>query len=279
MSDTLPPLREVIKEYKLTANKALGQNYILDLNLTGKIVSLAGDLTNSIVLEIGPGPGGLTRSLLDQDALKVVSVEIDNRFVPALTNIRKHYGKRFEFYCMDALKFDCSSLVDDELQIVANLPYNSATKFLVQWLLSGTWPPFWTGITLLLQKEVGERITAQPNSKTYGRLSILSQLRSEAKILMNIPAQAFTPVPKVDSVVVQIVPKQSLLPQNAMPLFEKVIAMAFNQRRKMIKSSLRKLPGNILESLITVDIDPTNRPEQISVSKYIELVTLIQSRF
>lgn len=279
MSDTLPPLREVIKEYKLTANKALGQNYILDLNLTGKIVSLAGDLTNSIVLEIGPGPGGLTRSLLDQDALKVVSVEIDSRFVPALTNIRKYYGKRFEFYCMDALKFDYSSLVDDELQIVANLPYNSATKFLVQWLLSGTWPPFWTGITLLLQKEVGERITAQPNSKTYGRLSILSQLRSEAKILMNIPAQAFTPVPKVDSVVVQIVPKQSLLPQNAMPLFEKVIAMAFNQRRKMIKSSLRKLPGNILESLITVDIDPTNRPEQISVSKYIELVTLIQSRF
>ncbi len=278
MADTLPPLREVIKEFGLSANKALGQNYLLDLNLSGKIASLAGDLAGTTVIEIGPGPGGLTRSLLARNPFKVISIEIDSRFVPALEQIRNTYPDSFEYHCMDGLKFDYSTLPNIPLKIVANLPYNSATKFLVDWLLSEQWPPFWSGITLLLQKEVGERIIAQANSRTYGRLSILSQLRSDARILMNIPAQAFTPVPKIDSVVVQILPKQSQLPQDAIPLFEKVVAMAFNQRRKMIKSSLRQLTGNIVDCLLEAEIDPNSRPEQIPVSKYIEFVSVIQSQ-
>ena len=278
MPSTLPPLREIIKEFNLSANKSLGQNYLMDLNLTGKIASLAGDLEGTTVIEIGPGPCGLTRSLLEQNPAKVISVEIDNRFVPALKQIKDIYKESFEFFCMDGLDFDYSTLANKPTKIVANLPYNSASKFLVQWLLPKQWPPFWSGITLLLQKEVGERVTAQPNSKTYGRLSILSQLRSDAKILMNIPAQAFTPVPKVDSVVVQILPKPSLLPVDAIQLFEKVIAMAFNQRRKMIKTSLKKLPGNIVEYLEQAEIDPMSRPEQIPVTKYIKFVSIIQSQ-
>ena len=278
MTAPLPPLREVIKEFGLSANKALGQNYLLDLNLTGKIAALAGDFAGTTVIEIGPGPGGLTRSLLARNPSKVISIEIDSRFVPALEQIRNTYPESFEYHCMDGLKFDYSTLPNIPLKIVANLPYNSATKFLVDWLLTEQWPPFWSGITLLLQKEVGERIVAQANSRIYGRLSILSQLRSDARILMNIPAQAFTPVPKIDSVVVQILPKQSLLPQDAIPLFEKVVAMAFNQRRKMIKSSLRQLAGNIVDCLLEAEIDPNSRPEQIPVSKYIEFISVIQSQ-
>ncbi len=279
MSNTLPPLREVIKEFKLSANKSMGQNYLLDLNLTGKIASQAGDLAGTTVIEIGPGPGGLTRSLLDQNPRKVISIEIDSRFKPALKQIRDLYEDRFEFYCMDGLKFDYSTLENEPSKIVANLPYNSATKFLVQWLLPEVWPPFWSGIVLLLQKEVGERIMARPNSKSYGRLSVLSQLRTDVKILMNIPAQAFTPIPKVDSVLVQVLPKPSPpLANDTMPFFERVIAMAFNQRRKMIKTSLKKLTGNIVDYLVQADIDPMCRPEQIPVTKYVKLVSIIKSQ-
>ena len=279
MSNTLPPLREVIKEFKLSANKSMGQNYLLDLNLTGKIASQAGDLAGTTVIEIGPGPGGLTRSLLDHNPRKVISIEIDSRFKPALKQIRDLYEDRFEFYCMDGLKFDYSTLENEPSKIVANLPYNSATKFLAQWLLPEVWPPFWSGIVLLLQKEVGERITARPNSKSYGRLSVLSQLRTDVKILMNIPAQAFTPIPKVDSVLVQVLPKPSPpLANDSMPFFERVIAMAFNQRRKMIKTSLKKLTGNIVDYLVQADIDPMCRPEQIPVTKYVKLVSIIKSQ-
>ena len=278
MPDPLPPLREIIKEFSLSANKSLGQNYILDLNLTRKVATMAGGLEGTTVIEIGPGPGGLTRSLLAQKPAKVIAIEIDQRFVPVLQQIKDQYRERFEFYCMDGLNFDYSNLADRPVKIVANLPYNTASKFLVQWLLPGQWPPFWSGINLLLQKEVGERITAQPNSRTYGRLSILAQLRTDARILMNIPAQAFTPVPKVDSVVVQFLPKPSPIASNAVQLFEKVIAMAFNQRRKMIKSSLKSLSGNIVAYLEQAGIDPMSRPEQIPVVKYVGFVSIIQSQ-
>lgn len=278
MQKTLPPLREIIKEFKLSANKSLGQNYLLDLNLTGKIASFAGDLAGATIIEIGPGPGGLTRSLLERNPAKVISIEIDARFIPALQQIKDIHGDSFDYFCMDGLEFDYNNLLHTPTKIVANLPYNSASKFLVQWLLPKQWPPFWSSIILLLQKEVGERITAQPNSKTFGRLSILSQFRSETKILMNIPAQAFTPVPKVDSVLIQILPKQSILPTNAIQLFERVVALAFNQRRKMIKTSLKKLSGNIVDYLEQAEIDPMSRPEQIPVSKYIKFVSFIHSQ-
>ena len=204
MLNDLPPLREVIAEHELNAKKSLGQNFLLDLNLTSKIARQAGDLSNHDVLEIGPGPGGLTRGLLLEGARKVLAIERDERVRPALDQIRQASGDRLDVIYGDALDVDPLEHLAGPVKVVANLPYNVGTELLVRWLTPKQWPPYWDSLTLMFQKEVAQRIVAEPGSKAYGRLSILAQFRCDAKIVMEIPPQAFIPPPKVTSSVVHI---------------------------------------------------------------------------
>ena len=204
-ADGLPPLRDVIEHHGLQAKKALGQNFLLDLNLTGKVARTAGDLTQSTVIEVGPGPGGLTRALLLHGARRVVAIERDERCLAALSEVSDHYPGRLEVISGDALKTDFSTLVTDgPVKIVANLPYNIGTELLIRWLIVDRWPPFYQSMTLMFQREVAERIVAKPNSSDYGRLGVLAGWRTEARIAFDVPPQAFTPPPKVTSSVVHI---------------------------------------------------------------------------
>jgi len=270
MIDDLPPLRDVIQRHGLSARKSLGQNFLLDLNLTAKIARAAGDLTGSDVLEIGPGPGGLTRGLLASGARKVVAVEKDQRCVPALEEIAAAYPGRLEVLQGDALEIDVAAHLAPPIKIAANLPYNVGTALLTRWLDPPDWPPFWDSLTLMFQREVAERIVARPGTKAYGRLSLLAEWRSEARIVMDLPPQAFTPPPKVRSAVVHLVARpEPLYPANAKILRE-VVARAFQQRRKMMRASLKSYP-NIEAALEQAEIDPKSRAETIDLERFCAL--------
>ena len=269
--DGLPPLREVIRTHDLVAKKQLGQNFLLDLNLTAKIARAAGDLTGSDVLEVGPGPGGLTRGLLAEGARRVLAVEKDPRCLPALAEIAAAYPGRLEVVNEDALKLDAAALLTPPIRIVANLPYNVGTELLIRWLTPAVWPPFWESLTLMFQKEVAERIVAKPRTEHYGRLALLAQWRCDARIVLVLPPEAFTPVPKVHSAVVHL----TRLAEPRYPADEAVLgritAMAFNQRRKMLRSSLKAMGPDIEEKLRAAGIEPTARAEEISLEKFCAL--------
>jgi 16S rRNA (adenine1518-N6/adenine1519-N6)-dimethyltransferase len=271
--DGLPPLRDVIARHGLDAKKALGQNFLLDLNLTQKVARNAGSLEGVTVIEVGPGPGGLTRAILALGAKKVVAIERDPRCLPALQEIADHYPGRLEVIEGDALKTDFASLAPGEpVKIIANLPYNVGTQLLVNWLLPGQWPPFWQSLTLMFQKEVGQRIVARENDNHYGRLGVLCGWRTEAHMAFDIPPQAFTPPPKVTSTVVHLVPIEKPLPCDPDKL-EKVTQVAFGQRRKMLRQSLKPIGGEAL--LARAEIDPQRRAETLSVEEFCRIANLL----
>lgn len=269
--DDLPPLREVIARHGLRAQKRLGQNFLLDLNLTARIARVAGDLRGCDVLEVGPGPGGLTRGLLAEGARKVLAIEKDPRCLPALAEIAAAYPGRLQVIEGDALAIDPLRHLTPPIRVVANLPYNVGTELLVRWLTPPVWPPFWTSLTLMFQREVAERITARPGSKAYGRLAILAQWRSQAQIRLTLPPQAFVPAPKVESAVVHL----EALPRPRFPAraetLQMLTATAFNQRRKMLRASLRGLTPDIETVLKAADIAPTARAEELSVEQFCTL--------
>jgi len=272
-ADGLPPLREVIEEHGLRAKKSLGQNFLLDLNLTGKIARAAGDLSASTVIEVGPGPGGLTRSLLLEGAGRVIAIERDDRCLPALSQIATRYPGRLEIIADDALKVDMASLGGRApVKIVANLPYNVGTELLVRWLTLPCWPPFYESMTLMFQKEVAQRIVASPGSDAYGRLGVLAGWRAQSRIAFDLPPRAFTPPPKVTSSVVHIVPRALPLPADVR-LLAKVTEHAFGQRRKMLRQSLKSLGGDQL--LSATGIDGTRRAETLSVEEFVALAAAL----
>ncbi|MER8843863.1 MULTISPECIES: 16S rRNA (adenine(1518)-N(6)/adenine(1519)-N(6))-dimethyltransferase RsmA [Mesorhizobium] len=276
--DGLPPLRDVIERHGLQAKKALGQNFLLDLNLTGKIARSAGDLTNATVIEVGPGPGGLTRAVLSNGARRVVAIERDERCLAALAEISAHYPGRLEVISGDALKTDFAALVaaaagdSGQVRIVANLPYNIGTELLVRWLTVTDWPPFYASMTLMFQREVAQRIVAAPDSDAYGRLSVLAGWRTQARIAFDVPPQAFTPPPKVTSSVVHLEPRATPLPGDVKKL-GRVTEAAFGQRRKMLRQSVKSLGGEAL--LERVGIDPTRRAETLSVEEFVRLTNAV----
>ena len=269
--DDLPPLRDVIAQHDLRAKKALGQNFLLDLNLTAKIARLAGDMRACDVLEVGPGPGGLTRGLLAEGARRVLAIEKDERCLPALDQIAQAYPGRLEVISGDALKIDPLAHLTPPIRIAANLPYNVGTELLVRWLTPPDWPPFWDSLTLMFQREVAERIVAQPGGKAYGRLALLAQWRAAPDIVMHLPPEAFSPAPKVSSAVVHL----TALPEPRYPadpkVLERVVAMAFNQRRKMLRAALKGLAPDIQDRLVASGIAPTDRAETVSLEQFCAL--------
>jgi 16S rRNA (adenine1518-N6/adenine1519-N6)-dimethyltransferase len=269
--DDLPPLREVIRRHDLRAKKSLGQNFLLDLNLTARIARAAGPLEGMDVVEIGPGPGGLTRALLAQGVRRVVAVERDERAIGALEEIAARYPGRLEIIAGDALDFDPRPHVGGApARIVANLPYNIASALLVAWLTTEPWPPWYDRLVLMFQREVAERIVALPGSKAYGRLSVLAGWRSEARILFDVAATAFVPPPNVTSSLVSLVPRADPLACERRAL-ERVTEAAFGQRRKMLRQSLKSLGRDPLALLATTGIEPTARAEEISVAGFVAL--------
>lgn len=277
MIDTLPPLRDVIETHGIAAKKSLGQNFLLDLNLTAKIARKAGDLPACDVLEIGPGPGGLTRGLLAEGARKVLAIEKDSRCMPALQQIADAYPGRLEVINGDALDINPLDHLTPPIRIAANLPYNIGTELLVRWLTPDVWPPAWTSLTLMFQREVAQRITAEPGSKAFGRLAILCQWRCDAQIVLDLPPEAFTPPPKVSSAVVHL----TALPEPRYPadgkLLSHVVFTAFNQRRKMLRASLKGLSPQIEDHLIASGIKPTDRAEQIDLERWCALTRSLKT--
>ena len=269
--DDLPPMRDVIATHGLDAKKSLGQNFLLDLNLTSKIARLAGDISGHDVLEVGPGPGGLTRGLLAAGARRVVALEKDPRCMAALSEISAAYPGRLDVFNADALEFDMRGQLTGPVRVVANLPYNVGTELLVRWLTPKDWPPFWSSLTLMFQKEVAERIIAKPGTKAYGRLGILAQWKSTPSVVMELPPEAFTPPPKVHSAVVHL----EALAQPRFPapagLLSSTVAMAFNQRRKMLRSSLKSAAPDIETALRDAGLEPTARAEEISLEGFCAL--------
>jgi 16S rRNA (adenine1518-N6/adenine1519-N6)-dimethyltransferase len=269
--DDLPPLREVIREYSLSARKSLGQNFLLDLNLTARIARAAGPLEDATVIEIGPGPGGLTRALLALGAAHVIAVEHDERVIPALEAIARRYPGRLEIVNADALTFDPKPyLGSSKAKIVANLPYNIGTNLLIGWLSIEPWPPWYDMMVLMFQREVAERIVARADEEAYGRLGVLANWRAETRILFDISPAAFVPQPKVTSSVVRLVPREKPEPCDRRAL-EQVAAAAFNQRRKMLRQSLKSLPTDPLKLLAAADIDPTRRAETVPISGFVAM--------
>ncbi len=269
--DGLPTLSEVIRQHQLSAKKSLGQNFLLDLNLTAKIARQAGDLTGADVLEVGPGPGGLTRGLLAEGARRVLAIEKDARCLPALAEIAEAYPGRLEVINGDALEINPLAHLTAPIRVAANLPYNVGTELLVRWLTPPQWPPFWQSLTLMFQREVAERIVAQPGGKAYGRLAVLSQWRSEARIVMELAPEAFVPAPKVRSAVVHL----EALPAPRFPadpaVLNRVVAAAFNQRRKMLRAGLKGLAPDIEDRLLAAGIKPTERAEQVPLEGFCAL--------
>jgi 16S rRNA (adenine1518-N6/adenine1519-N6)-dimethyltransferase len=269
--DGLPPLREVIEAHGLGAKKALGQNFLFDLNLTRRIARAAGPFENRTVVEIGPGPGGLTRALLAEGAQKVIAVERDPRALPALAEIAAHYPGRLQVIEGDALEIDWRKLIDGPAQIVANLPYNIATPLLIGWLTDGPWPPWFSSLTLMFQKEVAQRIAAKPDEGAYGRLSIICQWRCEAKKLFDVNRSAFTPPPKVTSSIVQLVPRAVCEPACEVNKLERVTAAGFGQRRKMLRQSLKSVFAEPEVVLAKLGLDATARAETLRVADFARL--------
>ena len=269
--DGLPPLREIIRRHGLVAKKSLGQNFLLDLNLAGRIARAAGELAGVTVLEIGSGPGGLTRALLTLGAARVIAVERDARAIAALEEIAGHYPGRLEIIAADALTFDPRSHFEHgPVRIVANLPYNIATALLVSWVTLEPWPPWYETAVLMFQREVAERIVAAPGSKTYGRLSVLAQWRCEARILFDVNPSAFVPPPKVTSSLVRLVPRTQPLACDR-KLLETVTQAAFGQRRKMLRQSLRSLDVDVPALLSAAVLSPTARAEDIPIAGFASL--------
>ena len=273
--DGLPPLREVIRAHDLVAKKQLGQNFLLDLNLTAKIARAAGDLSGCDVIEVGPGPGGLTRGLLAEGARHVLAIEKDARALPALAEIGEAYPGRLTVINGDALEIDPLAQLTPPIRIVANLPYNVGTELLIRWLTPAAWPPFWQSLTLMFQKEVAERIVARPGGKAYGRLAVLAQWRSDAKIVMTLPPEAFVPAPKIHSAVVHL----TALPEPRFPadpaVLNRVVAAGFNQRRKMLRASLKGLHPRIEDLLVEAGIAPTARAEEIGLEQFCALARIL----
>jgi 16S rRNA (adenine1518-N6/adenine1519-N6)-dimethyltransferase len=268
----LPPLREVIKRHGLSASKALGQNFLLDEQLLDRIARVPGELTGERVYEVGPGPGGLTRALLRAGA-EVFAVERDRRCLPALAEIREAFPGRLSILEEDALAIDEPALIGPGAHIVANLPYNVGTALLVRWLGGEQWPPWWKSLTLMFQQEVAERIAARPASSAYGRLAVLAQWRSEARLAMKVHRSAFVPPPKVMSAVVHLVPKQAPAGVSAATL-ERITAAAFGQRRKMLRRSLLSIPA-ALEALGTLGIDPERRAETLGIEEFVAIARYV----
>jgi 16S rRNA (adenine1518-N6/adenine1519-N6)-dimethyltransferase len=275
--DDLPPLREVIKRHGLAPKKSLGQNFLLDLNLTARIARAAGPLEGAIVIEIGPGPGGLTRALLAQGAERVIAVERDSRAIAALQEIAARYPGRLTVVEGDALDFDTRDhLSGAQARLVANLPYNIATALLVGWLTAEPWPPWYDIAVLMFQRELAERIVAPPGGKAYGRLAVLTGWRTEAKILFDVAASAFVPPPKVTSSVVRLVPRAEPLACDAKAL-QRVTEAAFGQRRKMLRQSLKSLGVDTAALLAAAALEPTARAEEISVDGFVRLARAFHS--
>jgi len=266
--ETLPPLKDVISKHKLSAKKSLGQNFLFDLNLTSKIARYAGNLEQSDVLEIGPGPGGLTRSLLNEGARKVVAIEKDTRCIAALEEIQTQFPGRLELLQGDALSTDVRQYLNHPVRIIANLPYNIGTELLVRWINSAKWPSFWQSMTLMFQKEVANRIVASPGSKAYGRLSVMAQWRCNIKIAFNIPGTAFTPPPKVESTIVHFEAlKEPRFPADLKKL-EYVVSRAFNQRRKMLRGALKGHFKNVEEGLLAIGVESNKRAENVTIQEF-----------
>jgi 16S rRNA (adenine1518-N6/adenine1519-N6)-dimethyltransferase len=276
--DNLPPLRDVIATHDLAPKKSLGHNFLLDLNLTAKIARMAGNLKEHDVLEIGPGPGGLTRGLLAEGARRVLAIEKDPRCMPVMAEIAAAYPGRLQAINGDALDVNPLEHLTPPIKIAANLPYNVGTELLVRWLTPPQWPPFWVSLTLMFQLEVAQRIVAKPGSKAYGRLALLAQWRSDPKIVLELPPEAFSPPPKVNSAVVHL----TALPA---PRFEadagtlnRVVAAAFNQRRKMLRSALKSVDPAIEDHLNAVGIKPTERAEQVGLEEFCALARSIHNQ-
>jgi 16S rRNA (adenine1518-N6/adenine1519-N6)-dimethyltransferase len=278
VKDDLPPLRHVVAAHGLTAKKSLGQNFLFDLNLTSRIARAAGPLEEATIVEIGPGPGGLTRALLAEGAAHVIAVERDPRCLRALEAIAAHYPERLEIVEGDALGIDLARLVGDQrpARICANLPYNIATALLIKWLEAEVWPPFFDRLVLMFQKEVARRIIATPAARAdYGRLAVLANWRCKTRVLFDVPAAAFTPPPKVMSSVVELVPRAVPAPCDV-KLLSEVTKAAFGQRRKMLRQSLRGLGGDPLALLERARIDPTKRAEEIPVEGFVALANALR---
>jgi 16S rRNA (adenine1518-N6/adenine1519-N6)-dimethyltransferase len=269
--DGLPPLRDVIRRHGMAARRSLGQNFLLDLNLTGRIARAAGPLAGVTVLEIGPGPGGLTRALLAEGTRRVIAVERDDRAIAALHEIADHFPDRLTVVAGDALDFDPRPLLTEKpVRVVANLPYNIATPLLIRWLAAEPWPPWYDRLVLMFQREVAERIVAPHGGKSYGRLSVLAGWRARTKILFDIHPSAFVPAPKVTSSLVELVPRADPLPCDRQVL-ERITEAAFGQRRKMLRQSLRSLGIDPQPLLKAADLDPTARAEDIPIEGFAAL--------
>ena len=273
--DGLPPLREVIAKYDLGARRALGQNFLLDLNLTGKIARAAGDLSSGTTIEIGPGPGGLTRALLSHGARELIAIERDARCLGALAEIAASYPGRLTIIEGDALAVDCARLGAAPRRIVANLPYNIATPLLIKWMQQGS---AFAALTVMVQKEVADRLIAKPRSKDYGRLSVVTQFLARPRRLFDLPPRAFVPPPKVTSTVIELLP----LAEPAFPArladLERVTQAAFGQRRKMLRQSLRSLGGNTEALMAEADITPTARAEELTVAQFAALARALEKQ-
>ena len=276
--DGLPPLREVIRRYGLRARKSFGQNFILDLNLTRRIARSGGALDGIHVVEVGPGPGGLTRALLMEGAAHVTAIERDERCLPALSDIAERYPGRLTVLEADALTLDWDKIGTNADRLIANLPYGVASELLVMWLSSATWPPWFDRAVLMFQKEVAERIVAPPGGKIYGRLSVLAQVRSEPRILFTLPPQAFTPAPAVESALVSITPLEHPLAACNLSTLSQVTAAAFGQRRKMLRSALRQVFADPQAALDCAGIEPTRRAESLSVAEFAALARLLDEK-
>ena len=273
--DALPSLSRVIAAHGLSARKSMGQNFLLDLNLTSKIARQAGDLGACDVLEIGPGPGGLTRGLLAEGARRVLAIEKDARCLAALAEVAEAAGGRLQVIHGDALQVDPLQHLTPPIRVVANLPYNVGTELLVRWLTPADWPPFWTSLTLMFQREVAERIVAVPGSKAYGRLALLAQWRTDAKIVLHLPPEAFTPPPKVSSAVVHLTARAAPRFPADPKILERVVAKAFNQRRKMLRAALKGAAPDIEDRLIAAGIAPTDRAETVDLERFCALARLM----
>jgi 16S rRNA (adenine1518-N6/adenine1519-N6)-dimethyltransferase len=267
------PLREVIARHGLSASKSLGQNFILDRQLLARVAAIPGELEGARVYEVGPGPGGLTRALLDAGA-RVVAVERDRRCIPALAELQDDFPDRLEVIEADALRIDEPAVIGSAAHVVANLPYNIGTALLLKWL-GGDWPPWWASLTLMFQKEVAERIVAAPGSDAYGRLSVAAQWRARPRIAMTVSRSAFVPAPKVTSAIVHVVPAEQ--PAGVNPrVLERLTEAAFGQRRKMLRSSLKQTPG-ALDAVQALGIDAQRRAETLSVEEWVNLARILSA--
>ena len=266
-----PSIKELINSYTILPKRSLGQNFLIDSNILKKIANINGSLKSEIVLEIGPGPGSLTRELLETKAKKIIVVEKDSRCIKILQELKKIDPKRLEILNKDILKFNGENITNKKIYVIGNLPFNIATKIITNYLLTDNWPPFFSSLTLMLQKEVAERIVARPNTKTYGRLSVICQWRCEIKKLLEIKASVFFPRPKVDSILLKFIPRKNNFINTNFKVLEKVVFLAFNQRRKMIHSSLKKVDINIINILKDLKIDCHQRAENLTINDYCKI--------